>query len=152
MTGYALAYWPEDHPDVRIAGFDSGWKFAVIEDVDTGNGAIRQVWRSREPPENAEQLMSEIGETIGETDLEGFTLFYQPTKKAWQMSTRRKSETGWSVTTVPDEQANNLLSMLEPVSHSLGPLKINDRLRAELKAAVDARREHTAALRARAVL
>lgn len=162
MTGFALGYF--NMPDV-----EPGWRLALIEDVDTGNGLTKQVWRSHEAPANAEELMAEIGVAVGEIELEGFTLFRN--KDKWQMSTRRKNEPGWRVTFVENSQAQNLLSMLEPVSHPLGPMKIRasindisasnsrlfwkgdgDRLRAELEAAAEARREHTAALLALATL
>lgn len=55
--------------------------------------------------------------------LTGFTLFFHP-GKGWQMSTRRHEETGWSITHIPQAQAEAVLSMLETGGHPDGPWSV----------------------------
>lgn len=42
----------------------------------------------------------------------GFTLFWNPGKKAWQCSTRVASEEGWIIKHIPDEEAQRYFRML----------------------------------------
>jgi len=49
------------------------------------------------------------------TELDGFTLF--KTSKGWQLSTRAKGESGWSVRFVSQEAADRLFSCLPDVGH-----------------------------------
>jgi hypothetical protein len=103
--------------------------------------------------------MELIETEIRQSDLSGFTLFYQPTKKGWQMSTRRQSEAGWSVQIIPDADAQRLLSMIEPVSHVDGPRQVKPpngsatdptELLTVMQGSVAARSELTALIAARA--
>jgi len=56
--------------------------------------------------------------------ISGFTLFEHP-GKGWQMSVRRKSESGWDVKIIPAEQAAMVLSMLEASGHPDGPWTVS---------------------------
>jgi len=90
------------------------WQFAYVAENDA--------WRQVEmPAETREQLMTEIQNGFREHELEGFTLFWNWTKKHWQMSVRRKGETGWSISHISEEQAAAILSMLETSGHPDGP-------------------------------
>jgi hypothetical protein len=57
--------------------------------------------------------------------LSGFTLFHHP-GKGWQMSTRREGQSGWSVSIIPDRQAEAVLSMLETSGHPDGPWSVKE--------------------------
>lgn len=59
--------------------------------------------------------------------LTAFTLFVHP-GKGWQMNTRREDENAWSITTIPDEQAAAILSMLETSGHPDGPWTVKPQL------------------------
>lgn len=93
------------------------------------------------PNDQAAKMMRDIEMTIGvRGELEGFTLFYHP-GKGWQMSTRRKGETGWSIQQgLVDEQVRPIFDLLEPIDHPDGPLQVkhsddmNDRVLAGLAA------------------
>lgn len=58
--------------------------------------------------------------------LDGFTLFYHP-GRGWQMSVRRKDESGWDVKIIPDEQAAVILALLETSGHPDGPWNVKQR-------------------------
>lgn len=59
------------------------------------------------------------------SELSGFTLFHHP-GKGWQMSVRRKQESGWDVKIIPDEQAAVILSMLETSGYPDGPWSVKN--------------------------
>lgn len=43
----------------------------------------------------------------------GFTLFYNPTRKNWQMSVQPEGEPGWLVNQVTEERAQKVFRVLE---------------------------------------
>lgn len=105
--GIGYSYWPE---------IDEWRAVHIIERVGTF-GHSENVWQSIESISALESMMREAR-------LEGFTLFYQPTRKGWQMSVRRKGESGWDVKLVSEDQAQRLLAMLQPVGHPDGPVDL----------------------------
>lgn len=75
--------------------------------------------------EQAAKTMRDIEMATGiRGELEGFTLFHNP-GKGWQMSTRRKGETGWSIQQgLADEQVRPIFNLLEPMDHPDNPLRL----------------------------
>lgn len=115
--------------------------------------------------ENMMPAMEDAAEQFfGQGELSGFTLF-EHRGRGWQMSVRPKGEAGWIVKVIPDEQARAILSQLEhdprfaAANYGRGPgmpavadQRVENQARrdelAYLKAAEEARRAHTAAIRA----
>jgi hypothetical protein len=61
----------------------------------------------------------------------GFSLFYNPSRKEWQRSIRHEGETGWSITYIPEQQAQRVLDGLDGAGQGVRAL---DRLATTLDA------------------
>lgn len=117
MTAISLKEYGERD---RIAwSIEPGFQFAFRQ--SGGEAWLHAVMSN----DQAAKMMRDIEMTIGvRGELEGFTLFYHP-GKGWQMSTRRKGETGWSVQQgLVDEQVRPIFDLLEPIDHPDGPLQV----------------------------
>src|SRR6266568_1093596 len=86
-------------------GIEIGWQ------IGYRNGENWDTYLS----EDEGQVMNEIEKSIGENQVDGFTIF--KVKAGWQMSFRRQEDHGWSIQIVPDEQAAAILSMIEASGH-----------------------------------
>ena len=119
MNGFSLSYWDESPGDI-----DPGWRLAIVVEATVADKS-EQVWRRREPDLiDPNAVMRKIEMELGETKLEGFTLFFHP-GKGWQMSTRRAGERGWSVEQgLTDEQVRPIFDLLEPYGHPESPWRI----------------------------
>lgn len=61
--------------------------------------------------------------------LTGFTLFFNPVKKNWQLSLRYEGVDGWDVKFVSDKEAQDFLSDLDQkVEHPKHPEVVADRI------------------------
>lgn len=129
IEGFGLQLVPESY---RIAwGVTADWQIGYR----FGGRWYAQIY----PLTDAVKLMREIEVAAGHRSqtLTGFTLFYQPTKQAWQMSVRRDKETGWDVGTIDEAKAQTILALLENSGHPDGPwtVKASDAKSIDLVAA-----------------
>jgi len=86
----------------------------------------RNAWlRAAVSQTGAGETMKDIEMATGDRsgELEGFTLFLQP-RNGWQMSTRRKGETGWSIEIVSEVEAQRIFAVLGPIDHPDGPFRV----------------------------
>lgn len=129
IEGFYMSNWP------------MGWLYGY---------RVGEILGPLHPCPNPEQRLKEFADMAGEQPekLDGLTLFYNWTKKHWQLSTREKGEQGWIVRHIDDEQAFSILSGLEKLGHpimapkpkgllQLGPV---ERSREEIEAEIAAQR------------
>lgn len=115
MNAFFLTYY--DEHDLHWWGIPKGW--LITYEFDASKSVPY-------PSDKAEAMMEKIAEQIGHrsSKLTGFTLFMHP-GKGWQMSTQREGEHGYSISIIPDEDAQAILSMLQASGHPDGPYVVN---------------------------
>lgn len=117
--------------EISIAGVSFDWpdedeqrQFDVPFDIRFAfiNG---QIWQQcHYDQEKLLDMARVLTEVTGHrpNELDGFTLWWHPEKKAYQMNTRRKGEP-WSITMVSVEEAQQIFSQLE-ARHPDGPITV----------------------------
>lgn len=112
MKGIAFSYW------------EDGWHAADIVEKKTFYGVAYDSWQAIQPPENMESIMAAIATGVRSKTIDGFTLFYQPTRKGWQMSIRRTGEPGWDIKLVTEAEAQSIFTMIQAAGHPDGPMTL----------------------------
>lgn len=114
MNAFFLTYY--DEHDLHWWGIPKGW--LITYEWDASKSVPY-------PADKAEAIMEKIAEKIGYRSgkLTGFTLFMHP-GKGWQMSTQREGEHGYSISIIPDEDAQAILSLLQASGHPDGPYAV----------------------------
>lgn len=111
IEGVAWSYFARNDLRFSIAKWGEPFK---------GNPAIYWEQYHKGSPDLADEIAAKAG--FRSSELTGFTLFWQFTKKSWQMSVQRKNEKGWSISDVSEEQAKAVLSLLQTSGHPDGPM------------------------------
>lgn len=133
MIGIAFSY-PDAadrlrHPpwtELRVARIEPGPPNTVWLKGEASH-EVCYYWRNWDIPlEERTRLMEDIvKKLIKEHKVDGFTLWWNWTKKVWQMNHRFADEGGWSISHITQAQAEAIFSTLE-ASHPDGPWKVKD--------------------------
>lgn len=127
MIGISFAYPDEAdklrHPpwtELRCARIEPGPELMLKE-----GRTVEYYWRNWDIPlEERTRLMEDIvKQLIQDHKVDGFTLWWNWTKKQWQMSHRIAGEGGWSVTFISQTEAEAVFATLQ-ASHPDGPWKV----------------------------
>lgn len=115
ISGISFSWPDEDEQQQFDVPFDI--RFAFI------NG---QIWQQcHYDQEKMLDMARVITEATGHrpNELDGFTLWWHPQKKGYQMSVRRKGEDGWDIKMISVEEAQQIFYELE-AKHPDGPITV----------------------------
>lgn len=128
MIGISFAY-PDAadkfrHPpwlELQVCRIEGGGEPITLTNGKTLPGWVWRKWNI--PLKEREQLMDAVVKELVESHaVDGFTLWWNPTKKQWQMNVRRK-EGPWSVSFITQAEAEAIFSTLQ-AKHPDGPWEV----------------------------